>query len=151
VNRPAKPDIEVELVSEPDASGLFGILDRFLTAIGEAALDDRSSARLGKAMGEDKIFFYIARIEGSAVGVCSLTVGFSTYRASPFGVIDDFYIVPEMRKKGVARVIVEHVLSDAGQRGCRSVIIGCGNEEVAMYRHLGFKTIGNMMAIDLVD
>ena len=86
-----------------------------------------------------------------AVGICSLTIGFSTYRAAPFGVMEDFYIVPEMRQKGVARLLIDHVLADARQKGCRSVMLGCSTDDMPMYKHLGFKTIGNMMARDLLE
>lgn len=151
MDKAVNPHVFVKPVLGPNAEGLSRLLNGFLTSIGEPALDDGSIARLRKAMGEEKIFFYVARKGETAIGICSLAVAFSTYRTSSFGVLDDFFIIPEMRKKGVARLILDHVLSDARRRGCRSVIIGCGKEEAPMYKHFGFKTIGSMMAIDIDD
>ena len=139
----------INVVVDPDASDLFSILNQFLVSIGETSLDDDSKKRIKKAIAERKIYFYTAQKDESIIGVCSLTIGFSTYRSSPIGIMEDFFVVPEMRGKGIARLLMGNLLSAAQKEGCGSVIIGCDNDDMPMYEHFGFKTIGNMMAIDI--
>lgn len=148
---PMKQKIVIASVADSNEPGLFDLLNGFLTTVGSFTLDEKAVGRLMEAIKKEKIFFYIARNPESAVGICSLTIGFSTYRASPFGLVDDFYIVAEMRRKGIARLLLDHVLSDARKKGCRSVILGCSTDDMPMYKHLGFRTIGNMMAKDLFE
>jgi GNAT superfamily N-acetyltransferase len=142
--------VTITCVVDPAEEGLFDLLNGFLTTIGEPALEDESVNRLKEAIKKEKIFFYIARTAESVAGICSLTIGFSTYRAAPFGVMEDFYVVPEMRRRGVARLLLEYALADARKKGCRSLVLGCSDDDMPMYEHLGFRKIGNMMAQDLV-
>lgn len=134
---------------EPDMPALLEILGAFLAAIDDPPLDETSTRRMEAAIRDGKIRFFLARQSDTVVGVCSLTIGFSTYHASPFGVMEDFYIVPEKRKTGIARIMMTRLLSEAEQEGCRSVLLGCGDQDMGLYESFGFKKIGNMMARDL--
>jgi len=149
MTRSPKSKTVIKSVVDPESSELFVILDKFLETTGESSLDEQSQNRLKDAIAEKKITFFIAQDEDSVLGVCSLTIGFSTYRSAPIGMMEDFYVVPEMRGRGIARQLLDSLLSDAKQKRCGSVIIGCGTDDIPMYKHFGFKVIGNMMAIDI--
>ncbi|OGL41824.1 MAG: hypothetical protein A2161_18645 [Candidatus Schekmanbacteria bacterium RBG_13_48_7] len=136
-------------VTDPDTPSLFQLLNQFLLTTGEPPLDSQSINRIKKAIRDQKIYFYLAMDSGSAVGICSLTMGYTTYHAGYFGVMEDFYIADAMRKKGVARQMIGKLLQDAKEKGCCSVLLGCSSDDIHMYEHLGFRKIGNMMAIDL--
>lgn len=125
------------------------LLAAFLAEIGEPALNDESWSNIRQAHELGKIQFYVAEAGAKLVALCSLTVGFSTYCAGPFGILDDFYVMPSMRKKGVAGLLMKQLLIQAEELGCRSVLLGCQASDVAMYEHFGFRKIGIMMAIDL--
>ncbi len=41
------------------------------------------------------------------------------------GVFEDFYVIPEKRKQGIAAMLVEYAFGEAKKRNCSSVIVGC--------------------------
>jgi hypothetical protein len=49
----------------------------------------------------------------------------------------------------VTRALLEALTIHARLEGCRSVLLGCGPGDVAMWRHLGFKPLGTLMAMDI--
>lgn len=146
---PEGSNIVVGAVEGADVLGLFDVLDGFLTHAGEAPLDEAAKERLGEAVAQGRIVFFAARQAGEVLGICSLTVGFSTYRTSPIGLMEDFFVVPQARGRGVGRLLVERLLAEASQQRCGSVLIGCGADQIPMYEHFGFKRLGTMMAIDV--
>jgi len=82
---------------------------------------------------------YLARVRGRAAGCIALRR------------LDDarcemkrLYVCPEFRGRGVARRLVEQVLSDARAIGCRWMLLDtlpCLEDAVRMYRKLGFYDI----------
>ena len=63
---------------------------------------------------------------------------------------EDFYVVPERRKQGIAALLTRYAFEDAKKRGCSSVIVGSSRGDVPMYEHLGFTVrLGYMLAKDL--
>lgn len=140
---------EVQTVAESGLAELHALQADFARSIGEPVPDDDALERVTGAMDAGRITFLLARDEGAPVGMCSLTISFSTYRAAPFGIFDDFYVVPERRGRGVARALVNAAVAEASAHGCRSVLIGCSDGDVGMWKHFGFRKIGNMMATDL--
>lgn len=83
------------------------------------------------------------------MGLISLTTGFSTCRAGPFGLLEDLFVVPDRRGHGVARLLIETATDHARRAGCRSLLAGCGPRDVAMWEHLGFRSIGTLVSRDL--
>ena len=141
--------IEVQAVAKGGLPELHALQADFARSIGEPVPDRDALDRVAGAMDAGRITFLLARDEGAPVGMCSLTTGFSTYRASPFGLVDDLYVDPARRRSGVARALVDAALAEARSRGCRSVLIGCSDGDIPMWEHFGFRKIGNLMATDL--
>lgn len=136
--------VVVENVESVGTPGFAPLLEAFLNApLGE---EDRQT--LDRAIEGGTIRFVLARQDDVPAGICSLSVAFTTYRCAPFATIDDLFVAPSSRGQGVARLLLERAMSEAAARGCRSVVLGCSQEQQAMYEHLGFKPIGHMMARD---
>lgn len=137
--------IVIESVESVDTAGFVELLGGFL----RVALDSEALKQLSRALVSGEIEFYIARIDGVPVGLCSLTYGFSTYRTARFALTDDLFVAPDARGHNVAGSLIEHVCMRAQSEDCGSIILGCDDELEAMYKRLGFKQIGTMMARDL--
>ena len=96
------------------------------------------------AIGEGLICFYGVRENGELVGCCSVTTGFSTFDYSRSGVLEDFYIRPEWRHKGIAGKLVRFARNESG---VSTLTVGCADCDRAMYGALGFSLeIGNLLA-----
>ena len=128
----------------------FGDLRRlhanYKLEIGEAAPTDADFASLLRAIEAGVILFYACEDGGALVACCSVSPTFSTFNYSRAGVFEDFYILPEYRHKGVARRLVEFAFA---QSGVGSLIVGCADCDVELYKALGFRVpLGNMLAYD---
>lgn len=142
------PNITVEVLK--NANELWMIENAFLEAVGEKTLSVENVHRLAEAVDTEKIVFFAARRNGQLVGMCSVSPCFSTFACKVCGVFDDFFIQPEYRGHGVARMLV-----NAAQLWCKahdyaSLTVGCSHKDAAMYQPLGFDTeLGVMLANNL--
>lgn len=129
---------------------LWTLENEFLNAIGEEPMDEAAQRRLAEAIREEKIIFFVARLEGRPIGMCSVSPGFSTFACKPCGVFDDFFVQPEHRRHGAARMLVKAAQAWCRERGYASMTVGCSQEDAGMYQSLGFDTgLGVMLASNL--
>ena len=144
--------IEVREVPESRFDSLVPLLNAFKQEIGEAPLDERDEHGIREALCQGRISFFVAQDGERAVGICSLSMAFSTYAGGKrLGVFDDFYVVPDRRKQGIATLLTQRAFAGARSSGCSSVIVGSSRGDVPMYEHLGFTVrLGYMLAKDLV-
>ena len=118
----------------------------YKTAIGEDEPSETDLLRLSEAVESGKILFFGAFDDEKLIGCCSVTVGFSTYNYRASGVFEDFYILPEYRHRGVARMLARYAFE---QSGVSSLTVGCADCDKAMYASLGFSVgLGNLLAYD---
>jgi GNAT superfamily N-acetyltransferase len=127
---------------------LWPLLNAYMREINEAPLDADGVNRIREAIRSGRISFFVAQDSGTPVGMCSLSTAFSTFAGGKeMGVFEDFYVIPERRKQGIAGMLAEHVFGEAKKRDCSSVIVGCCRADVPMYRHLGFSLhLGHMLS-----
>lgn len=112
--------------------------------IGEDAPSDEDLARLRDAIARGDILFFACRDSDKLVGCCSVSPTFSTFNYARGGVFEDFFILPEYRRKGIARQLVQFAFAESG---VASLTVGCADCDVGMYNALGFSIpLGNMLA-----
>jgi GNAT superfamily N-acetyltransferase len=143
---------EIERVTDPVKEGVFFLLDLYLREIGEPDTGPAARARIAAAAAGDRIRFYAARRDREPIGLCSLTFAFSTFAGgAPVGWLEDVYVLPAHRGRGVARALLDRVFDEAGTEGCSSVVVGCADHDVPMYRALGFTArLGTLLSRVLV-
>ena len=124
---------------------VLSVLHRaYKEAIGEAAPTEAELSRLRGAMDRGDILFFGCETEGSLAGICSVTRGFSTYDYRPSGVLEDFYIRPEFRHRGIARRLVCFAREKSG---VSSLTVGCAPCDRGMYEAIGFQVpLGTLLA-----
>ncbi len=80
-----------------------------------------------------------ARAEGRVVGVAVLAYRLSISAAGPFASIEDLYVRPEERRRGVGRALLEAVTKRCATRGVSYVEAQVEDEEAAaFYSALGY-------------
>lgn len=90
-------------------------------------------------------FVMLARNVESTVGLVEASVRHDYVNGtsgSPVGFLEGLYVVPEARRQGVARALVERAISWAGERGCfefASDSLLANVEAHALHRALGFE------------
>ena len=130
--------IAVEPFDSPDARRLVDALDAHLAA------RYKPEHRFGPHLKAEHVApgtgsFVIARAEGKAVGCGALR------RRDPTTVeVKRMYVEPEMRGRGVARQILDHLESTARSMGAERLVLETGThqeEAIGLYHSAGFKAI----------
>lgn len=128
-----------------DISVLVTMLNLYKQDIGEENVVDEQVERLKEAIETKQIEFFIIKDEEEIVGMCSITIGFSTFTFMKMGIFEDFFIKKEYRKKGLASMLTSYVFEEMKRREIKSVWVGCSNSDIEMYNHLGFDfKLGNL-------
>ncbi len=130
--------VTVGLLSDPTDWQLRKLENGFRLEIGEQALTEGQQACLEQAVREGRITFFVAKRGCRAIGICSVSRCFSTFACADTGVLDDFYIEPVFRRKGVARRLAEAARNWCRENGMASVTVCCAPCDEGMYQSLGF-------------
>jgi GNAT superfamily N-acetyltransferase len=74
------------------------------------------------------------------IGYVVLTLGFSVEAGGREGCLDEFFLVPEVRGRGLGRRVLDLVENEARALGVRRLFLEVehGNRAIALYRRAGF-------------
>jgi GNAT superfamily N-acetyltransferase len=95
----------------------------------------------------DYVAFLSENSQGTANGVLTMSEGVSIYAGGRFGVIREFYVVPEMRSSGIGKALFEKAKEFSRCRGWKRIEATppSKNEHLGTYRFYareGFCEIG---------
>ena len=132
-----------------------GDLDRLL-ALAEAfhaedghALDAAGRRALAEILaGEPAARAFLFELDGTTVGYGVLTVGYSVEHGGRDGFLDDFYLAPEARGRGLGRRSLDALEGEAQALGIRVLHLEVGTENRradALYRSVGFRDSGRRL------
>ena len=114
--------------------------------IGEDAPGEAEFDRLLCAMNAEQILFYGCVEDGMLVACCSVAPVFSSFDYRRGGVLEDFYILPDYRHRGIARTLVRFAYRESG---VSTLTVGCADCDKEMYQAIGFRIpLGNMLAYE---
>jgi GNAT superfamily N-acetyltransferase len=129
---------------QTDMPQLMLLMQQYKKSICESELSEKQFEKLESAIMQNKIEFFVAKLDDKLVAMCSVGVVFSTYKCENIGIFEDFYVAEEYRGKGVARGLTQHVFDEMKAREIANVWVGCA--DVEMYRSLGFDiNLGNLL------
>ena len=135
---PQGPVIRVEPFTGTDYRMLSTLLNSFRSEVGQQPPTTEEWHRLRDAIEEDYIRYFIAYLDDAPVGLCSLCPYYSSIRSCPSAVFEDFYVRPEARSQGIARVLVKYAADTVRSWGGRAMSVTCPPDDEAMYHALGF-------------
>ncbi|OJV54471.1 MAG: GNAT family N-acetyltransferase [Bacteroidetes bacterium 43-16] len=91
-------------------------------------------------------FYCIAELEHKAIGFISLHIQQLLHHCGPVGEIQEFYIDPDYRGKGLGKLLMNEIKSYATAQGVKSLEVASNKrreENVAVYERLGFQLSHN--------
>jgi len=98
------------------------------------------SKRLHEAVEAGELEVLAARAEGLMVGVAVLAYRLSISAATPFASVEDLYVRPDARRRGVGRALLEAVQERCAAHGVSYVEAQVEDEEAAaLYVALGYE------------
>jgi phosphinothricin acetyltransferase len=107
--------------------------------------DEAEMARRQRTLLDGGYPYIIAEIDGALAGYAYA----GPYRPRPayrFSVEDSIYVDPDAQRRGVGRVLLEHLIEECERRGFRQMIAVIGDSaqapSIELHRALGFRMIG---------
>ena len=130
---PGVASFAVEDPQQADVRLLIEELDAEMVALSIGGDCDLSSA---EDLSADYVQFLVARYHGHPIACGALVV-----KDIDWGEIKRMYVRPVVRRKGLSRAILDHLLDMAKRRDLRKVRLETNTQQtaaVALYRHAGF-------------
>jgi len=139
--------VEIRRARPSDADPLAALLARFFAEEDFAASAAEIRARADVFLAEAANAAFLAVEDGTPVGAATVTTGFG-FETGRRAEIEDLYVLPDRRRRGVARGLIEAALAWCRERECTGVEVVVAPEGDARhglgawYRGLGFADTG---------
>lgn len=103
----------------------------------EATEEGLSSALFGP---DPKVFSYVAELDGRVVGTAVWFLSFSTWTGRHSLYLEDIFVEPDARRRGVGRALVRRLAVRASELGCARMewaVLDWNEPAMDFYRSLG--------------
>lgn len=141
------PPFLTRAAREADIDALIGLMRAFYAESGYPLDADWAAASFRALLAQPALgAVWLAQADGRAVGHAVLTVRHAMEFGGPLGIVDDLYVAPAWRRRGIARALLDALRGECRSRGCRAwqVEVGAGNASAqALYRRLGFAPVSS--------
>ena len=133
-----------------DFDPLLALFERFYREEGFEEAVSVVAANLRQLLVREDTAAFVAEADGAAVGAAAMSSAFGL-EAGLYAELEDIYVDPAWRGRGVASALVEAGVSWARQRGCRDVEIvltphaQAKDDLVQWYEALGFVSTGRVI------
>ena len=95
------------------------LFDRYRANYGQAADRERTLAWLIDGTTKGPMRAFLARVDGTAAGVCLVAICPASLSLGEFWMVRDVFVDPRWRRTGVARALLDAVRAAAQQRGAQ--------------------------------
>ena len=139
-----------------DAEQVHRLLRDLADALGKSDVMTSTPADIERwGFGETPRFEALLAFEGDEpVGLAVYFFEFSTWRGRPGVYVQDMYVAPQMRGRGLGRELMEAVLRRSRERGGRYVKLAVydqNEQAIGFYRSLGFEICDDEQVLALRD
>jgi ribosomal protein S18 acetylase RimI-like enzyme len=139
-------DVTIRAADDDDLDDLFALYAQVVEEGGAFPRDPPADERtFRKAWIDEKTGVYVAQIGGAFAGAYHLL---PNYDGTAGHIANAGYmVVPEFRRRGVGRTLVEHSLQEAHRLGFDAMMFNLvieSNPSRALYEQLGFEVVGRV-------
>src|SRR5947207_6315162 len=132
----------IRLCEPEDTPRIVPMIQAQVAASGLYAPDPDALAELVHALLISQFSdFLLAEVDGQALGVLQINYRLSTWEVTPYAVIEDFYLAPQLRGQGVGPRMLDYACGRAEGRGSAFVEAALRPEHRAarrLYQQFGF-------------
>jgi GNAT superfamily N-acetyltransferase len=134
--------IHIRLATREDASTLFALIEALADYEKLARPTPEARDRLIRdGFGERPRFeAFLAELDGRPVGYAFLFETYSSFLALPTLYLEDLFVIPEARGKGVGKALFEFCIREAVRRGCGRMewtVLDWNKPAIEFYRRYG--------------
>ena len=140
---------DIRAASLEDIPALIGLMAEFYGESGYPLPEKSARAAFTTLLSDSQLgAVYVASDGDEPVGHIVLTVGFSMEYGALRGFVDDLFVRPAARGRGVAGALIDAVVADCVARGVRALLVEVGAENDSgrrTYDKAGFVDAGRML------
>ena len=139
---PKTPNLNLRFAEETDVETILGLIRGLADyeRLSHEVTADVETLRRSLFGARRVAEVVIAEADGAAVGFALFFHNFSTFLGLPGVYIEDLYIEPAWRGKGIGRTMLSYVARLAKERGCGRLewaVLDWNEPAIAFYRNLG--------------
>lgn len=109
--------VSVRPATSADLESLVPLFDGYRQFYGQPSELDRVRAFLHQRLTQADSVLFIAETDGRALGFTQLYPSFSSVSMAPIFILNDLFVVPEARRTGVARRLLEAAVGHGREAG----------------------------------
>lgn len=147
--------IEIRKASTLDTTKLIALAEALMKEVGGRPGSKSQVSRLfSEIEGSDCDEVLVAKKDGDVVGMLLIHYRRAMSHGNWIAEVDDMYVRPEHREKGVGTMLLENAARLAKMHQAEAMVAGVGarNERAAhFYRDHGFDDVGLVLSRDLLD
>src|SRR5262245_7935039 len=132
----------IRLCEPDDTQRIVPLIQAQVAGSGRYAPDPDKLAELVHALLISQFSdFLLAEVDGQALGVLQINYRLSTWEVAPYAAIEDFYLAPQLRGRGVGPRMLDYACARAEARGSAFVEAALRPEDRAaqrLYQQFGF-------------
>jgi GNAT superfamily N-acetyltransferase len=139
-------DLEIRTAKTADAATIFDLI------LSLAAYEHLTHAVQGSVCQLERHLFgdrpyaevLLAEVEGRAVGLALFYTTYSTFATCPGLFLEDLFVVPEYRRRGIGRALVQRVARLALERDFSRVewsVLDWNETAIGFYRRIGARVL----------
>lgn len=128
------------------------LFERYRAHYGQPPDQGRSQAWLTDATTTGPMRAFLARVDGVAAGMCLIAICPASLTLGEFWMIRDIFVVPQRRRTGVARALLDAVRAAAQQRAALRLTLQTEDDNdpaLRLYERYGFRTVTGMQHLML--
>ena len=140
----------VRRAATADSDTVLSLVNELLMELGGQSIPStRAQAAFGRLVADDQEGFILVYEKNNAiVGVCSVSLVQAIRSSGPYAIIQEMYVVPALRGRGIGATLVAEAVSQAALLGCSIVELGTpmdGDRQERFYERLGFQRVGSRL------
>ena len=139
----------VQLCRPEDAPRIAPLIAALAAEEGAATADVEDIETVVSALLQSGVSdFLLALIEGRPVGCLQIAYRLSTWEAAPYAYIEDFYLAPEARARGIGTKLLDYALQRADGRNMDHIALDVRSANRAarrLYARFGFAESGSVL------
>lgn len=142
-------DITIREAREADYKELMKLYDEFVE---EERYSQGREDSFQEVLASTENFVYVAEDDGKLVGFVTFSMRWVVRYPTPIAEMDELYVKPDYRRKGLGTQLVDTIMKKAGELGCSRMFLRTHFKQEAaeeLSKKMGFTHTGHHFIKDL--
>jgi ribosomal protein S18 acetylase RimI-like enzyme len=144
--------MELRRADPDDVELIVPLFDGYRQFYGQPSDPARARAFIGERLSRGESVIFLAVEDGEPLGFTQLYPVFSSTHCRPLWILNDLYVAPEARRRGVARMLMDQARDHAVETGACGIQLETAHTNSSaqrLYESLGYQMDKNYRVYEL--